>query len=151
MKQLNFNKWQIIFTLIFSQTAFSLYSQNVHIGYDAAGNRIFLYNDSERAMSTGGQEIKFHIPPFLKTPPMDSIFAVNPNPSSDQIVLSSKIKSEEGIKYNIALYDGMGKLIQQYQNVEIPFTADISTYPVGLYFLKVSDKNKLQTLKIMKK
>jgi hypothetical protein len=74
-----------------------------------------------------------------------------PNPSSGLVEISINELSE--IDYKIEVFNLTGLIIQSIskRNTENKVQIDLSMYPSGLYFFKISSKNKLYFSSIIKK
>lgn len=66
-----------------------------------------------------------------------------PNPAQDFIKLESFENAE------ISIYDSQGKLIQKINSLDSKLI-DISSYPKGVYLIKIFDSNKFKTKKFFK-
>ena len=73
---------------------------------------------------------------------------VYPNPTSGSLNISLSESME--CDYNIELYS-LQCMLQTYSKLKKTTQIDLSGYPSGIYFLKVSTKNKLYHIKIIKK
>jgi hypothetical protein len=75
----------------------------------------------------------------------NSKLSVYPNPSSDVFSINSDTRG------TIVVYDLIGKIIKS-ENIDLGITKlDLSKYPSGLYFMKVTnDSNQTKTMKLIK-
>ena len=71
-------------------------------------------------------------------------FKIFPNPANNKITLNSIEKSI------IEITDISGQIIETYQQNNSNLTIDISSYPSGIYFVKVKAKEKMFVQKIIK-
>ncbi len=74
---------------------------------------------------------------------------IYPNPASSEVVISSP-KSTEG---TIKVFDIMGKLLIYEHNAVLAntFTLDVSSLPVGVYFIRLNTAEGMATKKLLKK
>jgi hypothetical protein len=73
-------------------------------------------------------------------------FSVYPNPSSGIF----QLKTNNYSRKSLFVYDMLGNVIWQEQsNSKIETTIDISNYPKGIYFVKISQGDKITTQKIV--
>lgn len=74
-------------------------------------------------------------------------FKIYPNPTSTQInLLFDKIEFK-----TIQLIDVLGSVVLTQQSSSNNFQLDVSKYPKGIYFVKVSSKNSSSTMKVIVK
>jgi hypothetical protein len=85
--------------------------------------------------------------PFLSTNNFEfsSELSVYPNPSSDVFSINSDTRD------TIVVYDLIGKIIKS-ETIDLGITKlDLSTYPSGIYLMKVTnDSNQIKTMKLIK-
>ena len=74
-------------------------------------------------------------------------FSITPNPTKADIQINWN-PNYTNVKYQI--YDVMGKLVSEKQMLTKGETISLSSLHYGLYFLKVSTENSIQTIKIVK-
>jgi hypothetical protein len=74
-------------------------------------------------------------------------FSVVPNPTKADITINWD-NNYTNIKYQI--YDVLGKLISEEQLRNNGETISLGSFNCGLYFLKISTENSIQTIKIVK-
>ncbi|QAA81174.1 T9SS type A sorting domain-containing protein [Aequorivita sp. H23M31] len=74
---------------------------------------------------------------------------IYPNPASSEVVITSPISTEGSIK----VFDITGKLLIYEHNVVLSntFTLDISSLPIGVYFIRLNTSEGMATKKLLKK
>jgi len=77
--------------------------------------------------------------------------SISPNPTADFANL--RVQLDEQVDLNITLMDAMGKLVAQknYGQVigDMIFPIDVSTYPVGVYYVRIQANDGFATKKII--
>lgn len=98
-------------------------------------------------VASGGVTIGNTCSTFLNTADFEfsSKLTVYPNPSSDVFSINSDSRS------SLVVYDLIGKIIKS-ENIDLGVTKlDLSTYPSGIYLMKVTnDSNQTKTMKLIK-
>lgn len=72
------------------------------------------------------------------------LILVYPNPAVNEITVVS------GKKASMKLYDSLGKMVLEKNNLSGTEKIDISRFPKGFYFLKVNSESKISTIKLIK-
>ena len=80
----------------------------------------------------------------IESPITHSGVEVYPNPSSGKFIINSQITKGE-----VSVYNGLGENIYQSSLSSLQFTLDISSKPRGIYFVKISDGEKIYLNKII--
>jgi len=77
---------------------------------------------------------------------------IKPNPTHDYFNINFMITNWNSV-YQFKLYDPLGKIILQKNNLNTQFTekVDLQKYPSGLYFLEIKSERKSQIFRIIKK
>lgn len=143
-----------IFTGINLTTAQS--SSSLHFDYDAAGNRILVFEyrnlsssdlDSIAEASDGLRDMLFPGDEEAeKTEAAD--FRLFPNPATTHI----RVDHVEGIKHNweYRLFNTNGVIIEQGVVKQVPFDVNLQKVPRGNYYLILYSDNEQQSFSIIK-
>jgi hypothetical protein len=136
----------ILCTCLFVNT----YAERIMYAYDDAGNRISRNSEIIMESSSGQLRSETGIETFEETLPELKI-SIYPNPTHG--ILKVDISGKE-IPENaqIDLYTINGILIEQWRNISVSNTIDISSHPLGNYLMRiVLDSNNVSNWKIIKK
>ncbi len=86
----------------------------------------------------------------LPSPIASTGITVYPNPAETELTINA-ISNFEGVPV-VEIYSQTGeKVYRSSQRVSFPYRLDISSFSAGIYFIKVSDGEKKETVKIIKK
>ncbi|MBS1645025.1 MAG: T9SS type A sorting domain-containing protein [Bacteroidetes bacterium] len=145
-----------VFTLMLASTAVGAQTITycgIWIDYDAAGNRVFRYPGCKTFDNS-------HSNPNVPTPPIsarmikntvennsDVVPLVSPNPSSGKYQIYIQNNEDPG---HFEWYSLSGQLIDQGSFTTPSYQGDLSVFPPGNYFLKISLHGKSFMFKITK-
>ncbi len=117
--------------------------------YDATGSLIkreFICNNTGGVMSKASTENNI----YQKDSASEDIVKINalmPNPTSGKFTVRlAKVLNNE----TVSLMDENGKVIQSGRKSGIELNFDISSFPAGIYFLKIASNGKMISLKVIK-
>ncbi len=79
----------------------------------------------------------------------DEYLNVSPNPTNGRVNIRAKRKKEFHIIEEIKLFDSNGEILEEYHFVPTKFFVDLSSYPNGVYLLKVKTNFESETFKIV--
>jgi hypothetical protein len=80
-----------------------------------------------------------------------SAFQLQPNPTSG--ILNLNIAFEQAFETNIQVLDAYGRLLQESNNAATDLVQqqlDMSNYPAGLYFVRLSANGQTATKRVVK-
>ncbi|MBK7429415.1 MAG: T9SS type A sorting domain-containing protein [Bacteroidetes bacterium] len=73
-------------------------------------------------------------------------FIAVPNPTNDRVQISGSTNE----KISLTVFNMMGQYLFKEEEVALPHSIDLKNYGVGIYLVKISDRNKNITLKVIK-
>ena len=124
-------------------------AQNINFDYDEAGNCIVKYKTVVLPSNVKGNKND-----TTKTVPQSEIISdreviIYPNPTKGALKVEIRGKSpERPIQY--VLTDLSGKSLRQIQSQEIYYVFDMTSFPSGIYLLRVMIDEKWSIWKIIK-
>jgi len=89
--------------------------------------------------------IKFSVATGIEKPENETTLNVYPNPANESVNITFGSSAQKLVE----LYDVVGKLWYKTQTFDVATELNVSNYPNGIYWLRVSDKNGSATAKIL--
>ena len=81
------------------------------------------------------------------TPFLDWEVTAFPNPTADRLVL----QVPEAVRFRVDLFSAIGQKMAVWQLEDLRSELDLSIYPAGTYFLRITDEDgKSMTMQVMK-
>lgn len=121
-------------------------------GIYTGNSLVFVWQDDRNGLGIFAQNINADgstgIITALNNLPADPSAGLYPNPSVNSVIYLEN----NGSRRSITLYDCTGKQIEQQllQNTELEFQLSGTNLPDGLYFVRITEGNKPETLKWIK-
>ena len=131
-----------------------LFSQTISYAYDNSGNRIersIVFNSAPIAngSNTSNNEEDSTASPKFMDPVLGFTLNIYPNPTSG--ILSLEVENlPDSVHSSMQIFDITGKQVVSSQLSSSISNFDISTLPIGTYFMKVLVGNEKREWKIIK-
>ncbi len=139
------SKLVILVLLFMSSILMDASAQDRKFTYDDAGNRIL--RETEVSYNANDAEYRIMSLSSLDNTSYESIFRIYPNPAKDIFYVENV---GPDIKRDMRLYDMAGRLIASRYSAESVEIFDISSFPSGIYILRISGIDGECTHKIIK-
>lgn len=116
--------------------------------YDGDGKQDLLTGNTSGGMRIYSQYTAVGLNEFANDQSLQ--FIIEPNPAKDDVNFKFMQPNQYG-KRLIEVYDVLGNLMDRFVNNEVSFTYDISSFPEGLYVVKVTSNGHTMTNKLIKR
>jgi hypothetical protein len=155
------NKFLVLIILV-SLNNWFLQGQTIHYNYDNSGNRLIRYIIlqksfnilSQNSLKESTENTTENTTENIKQDDFEDKLGemtvkIYPNPTQGVLLVEvSGLVTDETVNYQ--LFSQTGILLDANNQVNYPFSIDLSKYPKGLYILKLMTKEKKSVWKILK-